>query len=417
MFACALALAAPLLHLRGLGGGGFNLVGPSSCGKTSALHVAASVSGAPAGLLRTCDSTANAFESTAGQHSDSALLLDELGQAHPEAIGQIVYKLAGGIGRGRADHHGNARDRRQWRILFLCTGETDLASMMQTTGRRAHTGQELRLADIEADVGIGHGIFETIHSFTSAAELADHLRDAASKHHGHLLHDYLTRLVEEVNDPARKSARLQWIAEVEQTFMARVLPPGASGQVCRVAARFALVAAGGELGSHYQLTGWHPGEVLDAAVACFESWLTRRGTAGMGEVDQLLRQVSGFFERFGESRFQKMETKTRGTPPPNRAGFSRAVHLGDTLDPDATAFEFFVLPSVFKEELCTGFDSRWSAQILIDRGLLQPGNDGKAASVHWLPGLGKSSRCYHFPAPSQAAENPPPAEKNIRSPF
>jgi uncharacterized protein (DUF927 family) len=417
LFACALCLAAPLAHLRGLGGGGFNLVGSSSCGKTTALHVAASVAGSPASLLKTCDNTANAFESTAGQHNDGALFLDELGQAHPEAIGQVIYKLAGGIGRGRADHHGNARERRQWRILFLTTGETDLASMMNSTGRRAFTGQELRLADIEADSGKGWGLFECLHDFDNPASLSDYLRHAASEHYGVVLNGYLARLVEEVSDPQRKADLLRWIAEVEQQFMAQAVPPAASGQVHRVAARFALVAAGGELGTKYGQTGWRVGEVLEATVACFNSWLDRRGTAGLGEVDQLLHQVGAFFERYGEARFQPMESKARGTPPPNRAGFRRSVQVGHTLDPEATAFEYFVLPSAFKEELCSGFDPRWAAKVLTDKGLLRPDSGGKSTSPHRLPGMGLT-RCYHFPVTSDQEHETADSEgESIKSPF
>ncbi|PLY00665.1 MAG: hypothetical protein C0622_08415 [Desulfuromonas sp.] len=396
-FACCLPLAAPLLFLRGLGGGGFNIVGPSSCGKTTALHVAASVSGPPSGQIKTCDATANSLESTAAQHSDSVLLLDELGQAHPEGVGQVIYKLAGGIGRGRADQYGNARERRQWRILFLINGETTAADMTHSAGRRSFTGQELRLADIEADTGSGHGLFDTIHGFDTAAALSDHLRAAAGQYHGSLLREYLTKLVADINNRDRNAACLRWIDEIQKQFNDRALPIGASGQVHRVAARFALVAAGGELGTYYSLTGWKAGEALSAAITCFNAWLARRGTAGQGEESQLLQQVSAFFERYGESRFQPWDSKSRGTPPPNRAGFRRSVPLGNGLDIDDTALEYYVLPSAYRDELCAGFETRWASKVLINKGLLIPGNDDKPQSTHRLPGMGPK-KVYHFGA-------------------
>ncbi len=403
VFAVSLILAAPLLcPTGGEGGGGFNLVGGSSSGKTTALHVAASVAGSPPGQLKTCDNTANAFESTAAQHNDALLLLDELGQAHPEQIGQIVYKLSGGIGRGRADQSGNARERRQWRILFLTTGETDLATMMAGAGRRSFTGQELRLADIDADAGSVMGIFEALHGFTNPADLADHLRDSARRYHGVVLRQYLDKLVAEMNDPAQKAQRLRWIAETEAAFIKDAVPPGASGQVHRVAKRFSLVAAGGELGTHYGVTGWKEGEATLSALQCFRAWLSRRGTAGQGEVEQLLRQISEFFERHGESRFSDMASKSK-QPTPNRAGFRRSVASG--LDDDNRQTEFFVLPAVFRSELCHGFDPRWAAQVLVEKKLLALGYDGKPQSMHRLPGIG-STRCYHFPVPVQ----PEPAE-------
>lgn len=414
LFAVSLPLAAPLLSLTGSEGGGFNIVGRSGDGKTTALHVAASAAGLPSGQIKTCDNTANAFESTAAQHNDACLLLDELGQAQPEHIGQIVYKLAGGIGRGRADQHGNARERRQWNTLFLTTGETDLTTMMSSVGKKSFAGQELRLADIEADAGQNMGIFESLHDYSNPADLADYLKASAAKCNGNLLHEYLTKLVAEMNNPEQKTSRLQWITTIQNEFLAYAIPPAAAGQVHRVAKRFALAAVGGELATLYSLTGWDKGTAIDAALLCFNAWLQRRGTAGQGEVEQLLKQVEAFFERFGEARFQPMEGKSRGTPPPSRAGFRRAVHVGSNLDPDATVNEYFVLPTVFREELCCGFDPKWSAQVLVEKGLLQRGTNNDPYSVHWMPGLGKSKRMYHFPPQPEIEE---PITKNTILPF
>lgn len=405
-FAVSVVLAAPLLALTGGEGAGFHIVGQSSVGKTAINHAAASVSGHPLDIIKPCDNTANAFESTAAQHNDCALLLDELGEAHPEQLGQIVYKLSGGMGRGRADHHGNARARAQWRIIFLTNGETDLTTMMTAAGRRTFAGQELRHADIEADAGADMGVFESLTpnagdahrnlqlTFTTPAQLADHLKASAAKCHGTVFQAYMQRLVAEMNHPTQRADRLAWIAEVQSYFMSLALPPGASGQVHRVAKRFALVAAGGELASHYGLTSWPIGEATRAATKCFNSWLSRRGTAGLGEVSQLLAQVNGFFEAFGESRFQSMDAKTRQQIP-NRVGFRRAVSQGFDLDDSRN--EYFVTAEQFKKELVAGFEPRWAARVLIEHGLLQPGPEGQSSRTHRLPGLG-SVRAYHFPA-------------------
>ncbi|MDK9716830.1 MAG: DUF927 domain-containing protein [Trichlorobacter sp.] len=146
---CA-ALAPPLLKLVGMEGGGFHFVGPSSCGKTTLLRVAASVSGNPATTIKTLDATASSLESAAAVCNDGLLILDELGQAAPDALGGLVYKLASGIGRGRADQRGEARERKSWRNLFLTTGEVDMSTMLKTIGKRPAAGQELRLVSIPA---------------------------------------------------------------------------------------------------------------------------------------------------------------------------------------------------------------------------------------------------------------------------
>jgi len=362
ILAVSLPLAAPLLFHIGGEGGGFNFVGSSSIGKTTLHHVAASVAGAPGDFIKTCNSTSNAFEAVAALHNDAVLLLDELGEASAESIGGTVYKLAGGIGRGRADQHGNARARQQWRILFATTGETDLATMTKSTGKRTFVGQELRMCDIPADAGQGQGVFEEIHDFKTSAEFADSLRASAGRVYGALLREYLRRLVAEMNEPHQRTARLKWMHESRQSFIKSAVPPSASGQITRAAGRFALVAAGGELASEYGLTGWQSGTATAAAMTCFNAWLSRRGSLGQGEVEQLLRQVAAFFETHGEGRFTNMSSE-KPRPTPNRAGF----------------------------------DSTWAARVLVDQGLLQAGSDGKPQAPHRLPGMGLR-RCYHFPA-------------------
>lgn len=393
ILAVSLPLAAPLLRPLGGEGGGFNFVGSSSIGKTTMHHVAASVAGDPAHHVKSCNGTANSFDATAALHNDGFIPYDELGTSPADRVGEIVYGLAGGIGRGRADQHGNARERKQWRILFATTAETDLATLMKSAGRRTYAGQELRLCDIPADAGQGLGIFETLHDFPTAAAFADHLKAAAARVHGTVHREYLRRLVAELNNPHKRVERLNWLNEVRQSFVAAAVPPGASGQITRAAGRFALAAAGGELGSTYGLTGWTIGTATDAALTCFNAWLDRRGTAGHGEVDQLRRQVAAFFELHGESRFSNMSSD-KPRPTANRAGFRRTVDVAMT---EERRTEYFVLPEVFRGELVAGFDPTWAARVLIDQGQLKPGGDGKPQSVHRLPGMG-SKRCYYFPA-------------------
>lgn len=272
--------------------------------------------------------------------------------------------------------------------------------MMASAGRRSFAGQELRLADIEADAGQNMGIFESLHTLNSPADLADHLKAASRSNYGVVLHAHLTKLVAEMNDPEKRAARLSWVNECQNHFMQAALPPSASGQVHRVAKRFALAAAGGELGTYYGLTGWKIGEATAAALQCFNSWLDRRGTAGQGEIAQLLAQVSGFFEQYGEARFSSMDSKSRA-PVANRVGFRRNTTSG--IDMEDTRTEYFVLPAMFKGELVKGFDPRWAARVLIEKKIMTPGNDGRTQIVQRLPGLGPT-RCYHFSAKLEAQE-------------
>jgi putative DNA primase/helicase len=76
-FAIAAAFVSPLLALIGVDGGGINLQGPSSIGKTTLLSAAASVwgRGDERGFIRTWRGTGNGIEAAATQFSDTFLTL------------------------------------------------------------------------------------------------------------------------------------------------------------------------------------------------------------------------------------------------------------------------------------------------------------------------------------------------------
>lgn len=71
--------------------GGFHFRGSSSSGKTTALHLAASVFGQPSRYIRLWRTTANGLEGLAALHNDSLLILDELSQADPKEAGEAAY--------------------------------------------------------------------------------------------------------------------------------------------------------------------------------------------------------------------------------------------------------------------------------------------------------------------------------------
>ena len=84
------------------------------------------------------------------------------------------------------------------------------------------------------------------------------------------------------------------------------LPKDADGQVSRVAGRFALVAAGGELATSFGITGWPSGTAFKATSACFNDWLRNRGTVGKAEIQKAENAIRAFLLAHGASRFQSM---------------------------------------------------------------------------------------------------------------
>ena len=418
VFAVCLAMAAVLLRLRGARGSGVYFFGPSSIGKTTLLEMATSVMGLVDNLVKTFNATANSLEGTARNFNDCLLALDELGQAAAEQLGRIIYTLIDGIQRGRADMHGNARELVNWLVLVLACGEIDLEAFLASAGQSLKAGQDTRLPSIPADAEQGLGVFETIHGFESPSAFADYLKAACRKYHGSLFQAFLEKLTSELNDPEQRDIRLKWIAEQEQEFIKSVIPPKASGQVVRASQRFALAAVAGELATSYGLTGWPEGEAILSATVCFKAWLDRRGTYGDSETQNLINQVNGFFETFGDSRFQKLEAKS-GRDIPRRAGFRRS--LGDSLDGDSSGFEYLVLPDPWRKEVVAGFDNRWAVKTLIKQGIIQPSPNGETTWSKRLPGLG-TKRVYVLrfsddETPSAPPEPPPEIDSNFEVPF
>jgi uncharacterized protein (DUF927 family) len=188
---------------------------------------------------------------------------------------------------------------------------------MAPINRRPTVGQEIRLAEIDADPGVGWGILEQLHDYQKSEELIEVLRDNASLYHGAVGIAYLKRVVADRNQ-LEKSLRTR-IRE----FDALSETKGTGAQVRRVACRFGLVAAAGELATNYNLTGWNEGEATTAALACFWSWFQIFG-ADNREERQLLEQVRTFLAKHGSSRF---EDKASEYDPQirDRAGFYHTV--------------------------------------------------------------------------------------------
>ena len=378
VFAISAAFAGSLADLAGEDGGGFHFRGGSSGGKTTALRMAASVWGAPAVYVRTWRATANGLEAVAALHNDGLLLLDELGQIDPREAGGAAYLLANGHGKARASVTGAARRAARWRLLFLSAGEQSLASLVAEGGKRAHAGQEIRLADVDADAGAGMGIVEQLNGHASPAALVDAIRDAAARNYGSAGIEWLRRLV-----PDRAKIANHVVANVTQVA-AELAPVGASGQAERVARRFALVAVAGEMATAYGLTGWPEDESVTAAGRCFGAWLAGfGGGVGRREDAAILAHVRGFIEAHGQSRFQQWDAGDTQKVI-DRAGFWRGVE-GER--------RYYILTETFRRELCTGFDLRDVVRVLKAAGALEPGGDGKTTRRERLPGIGLA-RCY-----------------------
>jgi len=389
MLALGAAFAAPMLHLTGYEGGGFHLKGASSIGKTTALAVAGSVwgGGGIRGYVRSWRTTANALEGIAALHCDTLLCLDEMGQLEPREAGHVAYMLSNGVGKARATRDGTTRKPLEWRLLFLSSGEIGLAEKMAEDGRgrRLAAGQQVRVVDLPADAGAGHGMFEQLHGFANGDALARHLRLATSRVYGKPCRAFIPNLVDH---PRRAGDQAAGYA---RECVEEWCPAGTSGQVLRVAARFGLVAAAGEMAARWGVAPWPTQAATSGAKKCFDDWLAERGGTEPAEVREAITAVRRFIEQHGASRFEPAGTYADPEKDPrivNRVGFRRPDGSGGT--------EYLVLPESWRSEVCSGLDPVAAAKVLADRGMLARGSDGKLQDRQRVPGFANPIRCYRL---------------------
>ncbi|GAB2902793.1 DUF927 domain-containing protein [Microvirgula curvata] len=383
MLAIGAALAAPLLHLVELESGGIHLFGPSGCGKTTSAKAGASIWGEPRGQVLNWDSTALALANAAAARNDGLMLLDEMGQGDPRAVSMAAYRLFNGTGKMQGAKDGGNREQARWRVLVLSTGEIDLSAFMSSGGHRTHAGQEVRLASLPADAGKGLGVFDTLNGYASSGDLAEALEQAATAQHGTVGRAFTAHVAGQPDTITRRLRRA-----IED--LRGVLPASVSGQVRRVAARFAVIAEALELATDAGLTGWAPGEGRAAVIGCMADWLDRYGIGNREDV-LILEQIEGWFALHGNSRFILWDSASGDSEPMTRdcAGyFRRAV---DSLN-------WLVHPSVFVDEIANGFDRAVAAAVAAKAGMLTRGSDGKATSKHRTPDYPTPRRFYHFTA-------------------
>ncbi|MBF8262842.1 MAG: uncharacterized protein HW387_507 [Parachlamydiales bacterium] len=377
-FCVSVGLASPLLHLLGEENGGYNLRGPSSGGKTTALRVALSIYGGEK-MLHSWRATSNGLESIAALHNDGLLCLDELGKLDPKIAGEIAYLLVNGGGKQRSDKSGYARIKQFWRLNFLSSGEVGLPDLIRQSGQKVRGGHEVRVVDIPAFPG-QLGIFEYLHSLPSGDVFSRMLCANAEKYHGTAGRAFIGEVVKDI------PKNVERVRTLIDEFKNENSPINADGQVLRVLNRFALIAAAGTLATELGITKWPKEEAMWAAKQCFESWLKNRGGVSAQEGHEILRQVRHYFEQHGDSRFTVIGSMDDHKTI-NRAGYKKMVD---------NSWHYFILPESFKQDICCGFDVQIAIEILVEKGWLMRDAEGKNTRAENLPCSNSTTRCYRF---------------------
>lgn len=148
--------------------------GDSSTGKTTAAQLALSVAGNPLknkGLYKSWNNTDNAFFATIKDNYGIPMLFDEVSMYRGYNISQLIYQLADGNPRGRADKDGNLRKQPDAATIIFSTGEKNVTEH-KTNSR---------------NTGVGVRILEFEGAITSSALQSQEIKKFITKNYGHIL--------------------------------------------------------------------------------------------------------------------------------------------------------------------------------------------------------------------------------------
>ncbi len=395
VFAISCAFAGALLEPAQQMGGGFHFRGLSSKGKSVALDVSSSVWGSRS-FKQSWRATDSAIEWVCASRCDTFLPLDEIKQVDSAKIGECAYMIANGVGKSRSNQGGANRTRHEWRVLFVSNGELSVQDHIRDGNNgKSYAGQEVRVPDIPADAGKGHGMFEALHGIPLAKDFAKHLDSISTQHYGTAGVAFVRRLfdhVDQLGDVVRERVR---------EFSAEIAPKGAAEQVHRVADRFALVAVAGEMATRMGLTGWPEGEAKSAALRCFADWLHDRGGIGNREGIDALAHVRQMIATHGRGRYVAWERANDSKAPnvPNALGYRRKLSVSgnpiDSEDFNATGdesreVEYVHERETFKREFCGERDMGLVLSVLSKHGHLRTNPKRNTLAVR-LPGTSEKS--------------------------
>ncbi|CDM92209.1 DUF927 domain-containing protein [Xenorhabdus bovienii] len=357
MLGVLVGLSAPLNSLTGGNCFGVHLFAQSSAGKTTTVEAASSLYGDPEELKLSWHGTNHGLNNEAAARNDGFMPIDEIGQSsNPKEVANSAYSLFNGVGKIQGKREGGNRAVIRWKIAALSTGEENLETFLIKGGITPKAGQLVRLLSVS---------FIDTECFNGHEDGDSHARAIkreSKRYCGAAGRAWIQWLSE------HQEQAIELTARKEKEWLDR-LPEEASAQVKRVAVRFALLDAAGELAAH--ITGWS-NEASHAAIKqSFDDWLADFGI-GNREKYQVITRTRDFIQKYGLSRFQPY---TYGRPNGD-IDTSHAMRISDLAGylvhnrrNDGQA-EYHIIPSVFETEILQGLQKKSGFEALEEVGML-----------------------------------------------
>jgi uncharacterized protein (DUF927 family) len=361
-FAILVSLTAPALKLLNEEGGFFHYVGSTSIGKSTILHVAKSVWGfKDLGSFRSTD---NSLESICKNSNDGAMFLDELGEVNADDLFKIIYMMANGVTKGRADKNGNAKETSYFKVLVQSTGEIGVEAKLAEKKLQVKGGQLIRMAEIDADRGKGLNTFDVLNinpdtkePFISGREQAEFLKTHADLNYGIIIDSFMQKVVERFNDyqEALKEAKAKWLAHQ--------LTGDEGVEIARMAKRFSTIFATGVIAVELGIIPHSVAEIDTCVEEVFTSWKDRFGTDSSYELKTIKADMRKLCVEQQYSRFLNADpTEEKVNLPHKKAGYWKTEK--------GILHEYWIDTAVFDREVLKGRDKKVFFPLLVEQGYI-----------------------------------------------
>jgi uncharacterized protein (DUF927 family) len=375
------ALMAPLVKdFRLTEAGYLHYWGPTSIGKTSALHLALSMAGdgnKDTGITESYTGTAHATEIKAARMLDMPFGVDEMKGATGENCERLSYTLSNGRTKAAGAGFGDKlKEEKIFRCVVLSSGEMTMKDKVESAGLQYDGGASVRVTDIRFRGFLGS---YPQRGFKDSQAHADFVNDMAGTHYGHVFPLSIQTYLD------CDTARVE-IEELRRGINEE--HPQANPQNARVFSRFSLVAAYAEWLIGKGVLPWTKDKAQQAVVAVFDRWKEAQGDSS------LPYEVRKALEAYNAKSFaldNQLENRTAGSTSPafrDRLG----IKYGNQVWHDDKGLETLLGDSKLKlpllEYLQLGTDPTWSL-LIHEKGRLK----AKTPTVWTDKPLGSRAYC------------------------
>lgn len=382
IFAILASLCGPLLGPLGLTTHGYNLVGKSSTGKTSAAKVGMSTWGEP--KLGDWNASDPVLDDLCKQANGTALVLDEFPSTGSTDLARRIYKILNGTSRqvrkGSSQSYSTA-DIHTYSLIIISTSESSVSHVLSAKNNQLRSGHLVRLIDIRLPAG-PQGLISNLHGFETSYSLIKHLERSAFTYSGILGPTFVKGLIAAISRGSEAIRKLHRICLNQICLRLGVDPRHGDGEVMRVLQYFAAVMTAGLIASTKKILALPKSDVENAVFEVALTWFEARGGLGGFEGARVLDALRNWLATASGAKLIWLDPEGR----PQRMT-AKAAGWQD-------AFYYYLLPETMLSLTNHTIEGNRIGRALADLGLLEPGVHPR--SLQFRMGSGIPGRPYVY---------------------